>query len=113
MLNGLDICKLTIPLVQTASYPARPGNALRPLVDGEPAFRRVCEAIEAARQSVWATVTFMWADLQMPDGRGSALDVLNRAAARGLDVRLIFWRPDPDDDPTREWRNMRASKKET
>jgi phosphatidylserine/phosphatidylglycerophosphate/cardiolipin synthase-like enzyme len=39
-------------------------------------------------------VTFMWADFQMPDGRGSALDVLNRAAARGLDVRLIFWRPD-------------------
>jgi len=96
MLNGLDIGELTIPLVQTASYPARPGNALRPLVDGEPAFRRVCEAIEAAHQSVWATVTFMWADFQMPDGRGSALDVLNRAAARGLDVRLIFWRPDPE-----------------
>ena len=37
-----------------------------------------------------------WADFQMPDGRGSALDVLNRAAARGLDVRLIFWRPDPE-----------------
>jgi cardiolipin synthase len=82
--------------VQTASYPARPGNALRPLVDGEPAFRRVCEAIESARQSVWATVTFMWAAFQMPDQRGSALDVLNRAAARGLDVRLIFWRPDPE-----------------
>jgi phosphatidylserine/phosphatidylglycerophosphate/cardiolipin synthase-like enzyme len=96
MRNGLDIGKLTIPPVQTGSYPARPGNALRPLVDGEPAFRRVCEAIEAARDSVWATVTFMWADFQMPDGRGSALDVLNRAAARGLDVRIIFWRPDPE-----------------
>jgi cardiolipin synthase A/B len=24
------------------------------------------------------------------------LDVLNRAAARGLDVRVIFWRPDPE-----------------
>jgi phosphatidylserine/phosphatidylglycerophosphate/cardiolipin synthase-like enzyme len=96
MLNGLDVGKFTIPSVQTASYPARPGNALRPLVDGEPAFRRVCEAIEAARESVWATVTFMWPDFQMPGGRGSALDVLNRAAARGLDVRLIFWRPDPE-----------------
>jgi cardiolipin synthase A/B len=90
------IRELAVPVVQTASYPARPGNALRPLVDGEPAFRRVCEAIEAARQSVWATVTFMWADFQMPDGRGSALDILNRAAARGLDVRLIFWRPDAE-----------------
>ncbi len=96
MPDGLDSRGLTIPVVQTASYPVRPGNALRPLIDGEPAFRRVCEAIEAARQSVWATVTFMWADFRMPDGRGSALDVLNRAAARGLDVRLIFWRPDPE-----------------
>ncbi|MCP5339618.1 MAG: phosphatidylserine/phosphatidylglycerophosphate/cardiolipin synthase family protein [Sinobacteraceae bacterium] len=41
------------------------------------------------------TVTFMWADFRMPDGRGSALEVLSRAAARGLDVRLICWRPDP------------------
>jgi cardiolipin synthase A/B len=32
----------------------------------------------------------------MPDGRGSALDLLNHAAARGLDVRLIFWRPDAE-----------------
>jgi phosphatidylserine/phosphatidylglycerophosphate/cardiolipin synthase-like enzyme len=36
----------------------------------------------------------MWATFQMPDRRGSALDILNRAALRGLDVRLIFWRPD-------------------
>src|SRR5258706_15601963 len=82
--------------MREASYPVRSGNILRPLVDGEPAFRRVCEAIEAARHSVWATVTFMWASFEMPDGRGSALDVLGRAAAHGLDVRLIFWRPDPE-----------------
>jgi cardiolipin synthase len=84
-----------VPPVRS-SYPVRSGNALLPLVDGEPAFRRVCETIEAARHSVWVTVTFMWSDFQMPDGRGSALDVLNRAAARGLDVRVIFWRPDPE-----------------
>lgn len=96
MLTDLDSPELIVPFVRTASYPARPGNALRPLIDGEPAFRRVCEAIEAAHRSVWATVTFMWADFQMPDGRGSALDVLNRAASRGLDVRLIFWRPDAE-----------------
>ena len=28
----------------------------------------------------------------MPDGRGSLFDVLDRAARRGLDVRVIFWR---------------------
>jgi cardiolipin synthase len=33
---------------------------------------------------------------QMPDGRGSLFDVLDRAAGRGLDVRVIFWRPNPE-----------------
>jgi phosphatidylserine/phosphatidylglycerophosphate/cardiolipin synthase-like enzyme len=92
---------LTIPFIREASYPARSGNFLRPLVDGEAAFRRVCEAIEAAHHSVWATVTFMWASFEMPDGRGSALNVFGRAAARGLDVRLIFWRPDPETEKYR------------
>ena len=85
-----------IPFVQSASYPVRSGNVVRPLIDGEPAFRRICETIEAARQSVWATVTFMWSDFRMPDGRGTTLDVLDRLAARGIDVRLIFWRPDAE-----------------
>jgi len=84
----------TIPFVQSGSYPVRPGNLVRPLIDGEPAFRRICEAIEAAQQSVWVTVTFMWTAFEMPDGRGGTFDVLDRAAARGIDVRLIFWRPD-------------------
>lgn len=85
---------LTVPPPSRASYPIRPGNTMRPLIDGEPAFRRVCEAIEQAEHSIWATITFMWASCQMPDGRGTPLDVLNRAAARGVDVRIIFWRPD-------------------
>ncbi len=85
---------ITIPFVRSGAYPARAGNLMRPLVDGEPAFRRICEAVEAARSSVWATVTFLWAAFEMPGGRGSALDVLDRAAARGIDVRILFWRPD-------------------
>jgi len=85
---------MNVPTVVSASYPARSGNALRPLIDGEPAFRRICEAIDAARRSVWVTVTFMWACFEMPDGRGTPLEILARAAARGIDIRLIFWRPD-------------------
>jgi cardiolipin synthase len=92
-LDAATLTSAATPFVQSGSYPARHGNRVLPLIDGEPAFRRVCEAIEAARQSVWATVTFMWAAFEMPDGRGSALDVLDRAAARGIDVRVIFWRP--------------------
>ncbi|HET8840970.1 MAG TPA: phosphatidylserine/phosphatidylglycerophosphate/cardiolipin synthase family protein, partial [Ktedonobacteraceae bacterium] len=85
-----------IPHASAASYPVRSGNAIRPLIDGVPAFRRVCEALEAAKHSVWVTVTFLWAECQMPDGRGTPLEVLSRVAQRGIDVRLIFWRPDPE-----------------
>jgi len=96
MADDLNDGSLAIPHAPIASYPIRSGNVIRPLIDGEPAFRRVCEAIEAASHSVWATVTFLWAACQMPDGRGTPLDVLSRVAQRGLDVRIIFWRPDPE-----------------
>jgi cardiolipin synthase A/B len=80
--------------ITTGSYPTRAGNAVRLLIDGEPAFQRIGEAIETARDRVWATITFMWPGVQMPNGQGSPLDVLERAARRGVDVRVIFWRPD-------------------
>jgi phosphatidylserine/phosphatidylglycerophosphate/cardiolipin synthase-like enzyme len=69
---------------------------VRPLVDGESAFRRIAEAVESARHSVWLTVTFMSPDFAMPGGRGSLFDVLDRAASRGVDVRVIFWRHNPE-----------------
>ncbi len=85
-----------IPFVTTGTYPPRAGNTVQLLLDGEPAFRRVCQAIENAEHSVWATITFMWETFQMPDGKGTALEVLARAAKRGVDVRLLFWRPDEE-----------------
>ncbi len=81
-----------IPFTDCGSYPIRAGNAVRPLVDGEPAFRGICGAVESAQHSVWATVAFYDPAFQMPDGRGSLFDVLDRAVDRGLDVRVIFWR---------------------
>lgn len=81
-----------IPFTDTGAYPIRAGNAVQPLVDGEPAFRRICEAVEEARHSVWATIAFYDPNFEMPDGRGSLFDVLDRAVERGLDVRVIFWR---------------------
>jgi cardiolipin synthase A/B len=88
-----------IPFLRSGPYPAREGNAVQLLIDGLAAFRRICEAVEAAERSVWVTVTFMWPSFEMPDGRGTALDVLDRAAGRGIDVRIIFWRPDDDTGP--------------
>ena len=85
-----------IPFLATGSYPVRSGNRVRPLIDGEPAFRRICESIERARHSIWLTAAFINPDFAMPDGRGSLFDVLDRAVARGLDVRVIFWRHNPE-----------------
>lgn len=72
----------------------RDGNAIRPLVDGGPAFTRIAEAVEAARASVWVTVAFIEADLELPGGRGSLFDLLDDAAGRGVDVRALVWDPD-------------------
>jgi cardiolipin synthase len=82
--------------VASGSYPARPGNLVRPLVDGVPAFRRIAEAVKAARHSVWLTVTFYASEFLFPDDEGALFDVLDRAVARGLDVRVLFWRPNPE-----------------
>lgn len=91
-----------IPHVTSGAYPLRQGNLVHPLVDGEPAFRRICEAVEAAKHSVWITIAFLEKDFQMPDGRGSFFDLLDKARERGIDVRVIFWRgpetPEGDED---------------
>ena len=83
-----------IPFVATGAYPVRAANRVRPHIDGEPAFRRICDAIDQAQERVWVTVTFLWATFRMPDGRGSFFDLLTRACRRGIDVRALFWRPD-------------------
>jgi cardiolipin synthase len=82
-----------IPSVASGSYPLRAGNLLRPLIDGEAAFGRICEAIESARSSVWVTIAFMHETFRMPGDAGSLFDVLDRAVAHGLDVRVLAWRP--------------------
>jgi len=87
---------MNIPHRSAGSYPLRAGNAVRPLIDGEPAFWRIGEAIERARHSVWLTVAFFAPDFRMASTRGSLFDVLDQAVARGLDVRVIFWRPNPE-----------------
>jgi cardiolipin synthase len=82
-----------IAFLASGSDPARQGNMVHPLVDSAPAFRRICAAIETATHSVWLTAAFVLPESQMPDGRGSLFDFLDRAVERGLDVCIVFWRP--------------------
>ena len=81
-----------IPTAKKCTYPLRMGNRVVPLIDGIPAFRRICEAIEQAKHSVWVTMAFIDPEFKMPDGRGSFFDVMDRAREKGLDVRILFWR---------------------
>jgi phosphatidylserine/phosphatidylglycerophosphate/cardiolipin synthase-like enzyme len=79
----------------SGSYPVRDGNLLRPLIGGAEAFARIAEAVDAARERVWLTVAFYADDFRLPDGRG-LFELLEAAAARGVDVRAVFWRPNPE-----------------
>lgn len=97
LVHGLDdpASSVIVPHVTTCSYPLRGGNAVTLLVDAENSFRRIAEAVEAARHRIWVTVAFVAPWFRFPDQHGSFLDLLQRAADRGLDVRVIAWRPDP------------------
>jgi hypothetical protein len=57
------------PCVTMSAYPVRTGNCINPLIDGEPAFRWICEVIDRSRARVWASVIFLWSRFQMPDYR--------------------------------------------
>jgi cardiolipin synthase len=77
------------------SYPRRDGNLVRPLIGAAEAFGRIAEAVDAARERVWLTVAFYNDGFRLPDGRG-LFDLLESAAARGVDVRAVFWLPLPE-----------------
>jgi cardiolipin synthase len=79
----------------SGAYPRRDGNLVRPLIGGRESFQRIAEAVDAARHRVWLTVAFYADDFRLPDGRG-LFDLLDGAAARGVDVRAVFWRPNPE-----------------
>jgi len=84
-----------IPPAASGSYPRRGGNLVRPLIGGREAFGRIAEAVDAARRRVWLTVAFYGDDFRFPDGRG-LFDLLEAAAARGVDVRAVFWKPNAE-----------------
>jgi phosphatidylserine/phosphatidylglycerophosphate/cardiolipin synthase-like enzyme len=106
----------------TGSYPRRDGNRIRPLIDGEPAFRRIVAAVEAARTRVWVTLAFVDRAARLPGRSGTLFDVLDAAAARGVDVRALIWdEPEldtilpgsshfPGQDAEREWLRARNSR---
>jgi len=84
-----------IPPATSGSFPRREGNFVRPLIGAAEAFGRIAEAVDAACERVWLTVAFYADDFRLPDGRG-LFDLLESAAARGVDVRVVFWQSTPE-----------------
>ena len=84
-----------IPGAVSGSYPIREGNRVLPLVGAHTFFLRLRDAVDAARHSVWVTVAFWERNFLFPGGQG-LLDALDRAVARGVDARLLVWRPNPE-----------------
>jgi len=79
------------PPVERASYPARTGNDVRILIDGEEAFGRIFDVAASASKSIWITVSFVQLDVVIPGTGLPLLDFLERRAEAGIDVRLLFW----------------------
>ena len=83
-----------IPSATGGAFPPRDGNLVEPLVDGGVAFDRIAAAVESAKSSVWVCVAFLEVGSRFPGGRGTFLDLMDGAARRGLDVRVLFWHPE-------------------
>lgn len=72
-------------------YPLRRGNEVIPWIDGVPFYERLAAALRAARARVWAIVSFIEPGFRFPDGT-AWWELLADCSARGVDVRLLFWR---------------------
>ncbi|MEZ4384505.1 MAG: hypothetical protein R3A79_24465 [Nannocystaceae bacterium] len=72
-------------------YPRRAGNEVTPWIDGVPFYTRLAAAFRAARSRIWAIVSFIEPGFRFPDGT-PWWELLEEAAARGVEVRVLFWR---------------------
>lgn len=73
------------------SYPRRTGNQAIPWIDGVPFYGRLAAAFRSARARIWAIVSFIEPNFRFPDGTPWWV-LLAEAHARGVDVRVLFWR---------------------
>ncbi len=90
----LDGAIIVPPWFADAGYPVRTGNVIRPLVDGEEAFREIYRALEAARETIH--ISTWWLEPGFPirwEGRQKVRlgELLKRKGASGVAVRLLLW----------------------
>ena len=84
---------MAVPEPSSAVFAAQEGNIVEPLVDGGVAFDRIATAVENAGTSVAVCVAFLEISAVFPNGRGTFFDLLDQAAARGVQVKVLMWAP--------------------
>lgn len=89
-----------VPSTTSGPFPRRPGNRVRTFIGGHEIARAIKDAVAGARHSVWLTLAFYTSDFQFPDGAGMLFDMLDEAVSRGLDVRMLVWRPNAETRPS-------------
>ena len=80
-----------MPAAVGGPYPLRGGNQVVPWIDGLPFYTRLAAAFRAARRRIWAIVSFIEPEFRFPDGT-AWWDLLDECVARGVEVRVLFWR---------------------
>ncbi len=108
----MDDARWNIP--SHGPYPRRDGNEVTAWIDGVPFYQRLAAAFRAATTRIWVIISFVEPHFCFPDGT-PWWQLLNEANARGVDVRVLFWR-NPEFFKTQhvflgDWRDRERLKK--
>lgn len=80
---------------QGFSYPARKGNEVAILIDGEAAYAEIAAAFNAAKEFIYLTISFGTEDfMPVPDAGVILFDILRSRQEEGVNVRIVIWQPE-------------------
>jgi cardiolipin synthase A/B len=82
---------------RNVSYPPRPGNRVKILIDGQAAYGEIAAAFRQARQFIYMTICYGDPNfLPVPASLETFFGVLRSCQRQGIDVRMVIWQPQFD-----------------
>lgn len=82
------------PWAKTGTYPARQGNEIQILIDGQAAYREIADAFHRAKGFIYATISFGDQDfLLVPETGETMFDIFRLRQKDGVDVSMVVWQP--------------------
>lgn len=86
---------------QHGTYPARQGNEVRILIDGQAAYGEIAAAFKTAAKFIYLTISYCDEDfLLVPETGETMFDILRARRKDGVDVRMVVWQPAMKTDDT-------------